>query len=379
MRKFTTVILTLAVMLSVFCITASAEHWYTMHDLNYMMEGGDYNAIVMEQVLNTEDKAGFADIQNSNEKIYISYHKDFFGDDADATINMVDSSMLTDFADSVCTEPNLVKLDSSYEGNKDDIFSFHQRYSYTDEQGYNGYKEVMMLKNAADLYLVEYYNDIDKYESDTTKGTLHYYYYFGDRKETDVSAPVVEETLPAIKIFIDGAEVISDVEPLIINDRTLVPVRTVAGGLQYAVGWDGDTRTVTLEREQTSLKIGIDHDIIRKQYVEYDTETGMDVVKSEEVKADVPAQIINDRTYLPVRAVSEALDCKVDWDGATRTIYITTVKTEEPKIETVYIGETGNEFHKKKNCVQLANNSGVGMPYDFALGQGRTPCNLCWD
>ena len=38
---------------------------------------------------------------------------------------------------------------------------------------------------------------------------------------------------------------------------------------------------------------------------------------------DVPAQIIDGRTLVPARAISEALGKNVDWDGASRTVLIT--------------------------------------------------------
>lgn len=46
-------------------------------------------------------------------------------------------------------------------------------------------------------------------------------------------------------------------------------------------------------------------------------------VNDKEVTLDTPAQIVSDRTLVPARAISEALGAKVDWDGATRTVTIT--------------------------------------------------------
>ena len=37
---------------------------------------------------------------------------------------------------------------------------------------------------------------------------------------------------------------------------------------------------------------------------------------------DVPAQIIDSRTYLPLRAVAEAMDCRVEWDGENKIVDI---------------------------------------------------------
>ena len=45
-------------------------------------------------------------------------------------------------------------------------------------------------------------------------------------------------------------------------------------------------------------------------------------IGNEEILLDVPAQIINGRTLVPARAVAEAFECKVDWDGSTSTVFI---------------------------------------------------------
>ena len=42
----------------------------------------------------------------------------------------------------------------------------------------------------------------------------------------------------------------------------------------------------------------------------------------EEITLDVPAQVVNDRTMIPLRAVAEALDAKVDWVGELRRVVI---------------------------------------------------------
>jgi len=46
-------------------------------------------------------------------------------------------------------------------------------------------------------------------------------------------------------------------------------------------------------------------------------------VNGKEIKSDVPPQIINNRTMVPIRVVSETLGATVNWDGATRSVYIT--------------------------------------------------------
>jgi len=94
-----------------------------------------------------------------------------------------------------------------------------------------------------------------------------------------------------------------DVVPVIVSDRTLVPVRFIAEdvlGLP-TVGWDGSTSTVTLSDGARELSFAIGQ-----------LAPGM----------DVPAQIIDGRTMVPLRFVSEFFGATVNFEQATRVIEI---------------------------------------------------------
>lgn len=80
--------------------------------------------------------------------------------------------------------------------------------------------------------------------------------------------------------------------------------------------------------------------------------------------------IIDGTTYLPVRAVSEALGLDVDWDGATSTVILTTPLESRD----IYITRTGSKYHYDGTC-----NGGTywPVPYDTAIGMGLTPCDKC--
>ncbi len=135
--------------------------------------------------------------------------------------------------------------------------------------------------------------------------------YVGEEIYVDVSeTPVVDTSV--IRIKVNGEFVKPDSAPTIVNDRTLVPIRAVAEKLGYDVNWDGATRTAIISDDITTLKITIDKAVMEKI-----TES-----KSEEVAIDVAAQIINDRTYLPLRAIGEALGASVDWDAAGRIVIV---------------------------------------------------------
>ena len=121
-----------------------------------------------------------------------------------------------------------------------------------------------------------------------------------------------------IQITIDGNLISSDVPPFIEQDRTFVPVRAIFEALGAEVSWDGQTKTVTATKNDTTiqLKIGI------KEINVNGTTTTL----------DVSPQIISDRTMVPVRAVSEGFGCAVGWDGQTKTVTISTASesAEQP-------------------------------------------------
>ena len=118
------------------------------------------------------------------------------------------------------------------------------------------------------------------------------------------------------KVFLDDTEMTFDVNPFIENDRTLVPMRAIFEAVGAVVEWDGDNKTVHAVREKNgetsvvSLQIG----------------TASAFVNSEKTELDVPAQIKDDRTFVPLRFVVEALGEKVEWDGASYSVKITTSK-----------------------------------------------------
>ncbi len=249
-----------------------------------------------------------------------------------------------------------------------------------------------------------------------------------------------------VSVYLDGEKMQFDVEPIIVNGRTLVPMRAVLEKLGAEVLWDGATRTAMAKKgdiemvitidDATMYKLDFNEEKVRAMYNEFKEASGLwlqaqhililetedgkaqkkaldilaklkkDPSKFEEfmfeygedpgvaeqpygyiftegdmvddfyqgalklkegeisgivespygyhiikkvkqwdngipfeevrtqveqiyvynnVKAvplDVPAQLVGGRTLVPLRAVSEALDCEVLWDGATRTVKI---------------------------------------------------------
>ena len=112
--------------------------------------------------------------------------------------------------------------------------------------------------------------------------------------------------------FVVNNDVVSvkDAAPYVANDRTYVPFRALGEALGAEVVWDNDARTVTYTLGKTEVVMTIGE----KTYT----------VNGEEKTMDVAPEITNDRTYVPVRFVGEALGFKVTAlsaaDGTTASV-----------------------------------------------------------
>lgn len=118
-----------------------------------------------------------------------------------------------------------------------------------------------------------------------------------------------------MKLILDGQNITSIAEPIIQNDRMLVPIRFIAEQMGAQVNWDGGNKTVTIEKDGSSVLLRINSQLVVYQNNE----------KTYNL-CDVPPKIINERTYVPLRLVSNALGIGIDWDGASNTVYIDSSK-----------------------------------------------------
>ena len=109
----------------------------------------------------------------------------------------------------------------------------------------------------------------------------------------------------------------NDVAPKIVNDRTMLPARFIAENLGATVEWDGEKQLVTItgkneKQEDVTILITIGSDYAK--------------VNGEDVKLDSPAFVENDRTYTPIRFISENLGATVEWNETEQTVTIQRVK-----------------------------------------------------
>ncbi|MCH5212934.1 MAG: hypothetical protein J1G06_07955 [Oscillospiraceae bacterium] len=123
-------------------------------------------------------------------------------------------------------------------------------------------------------------------------------------------------------VIVNGSKIIfADQNAKIVDDVTLVPARGVFEAMGCKVDWNDASRAVTVTSE-TGVKeviITIDSDVMKISRFKSLFEK-----EENDYTLEVPAQIINDRTMIPLRAVSEAFDCTVEWDGGAYAVNITT-------------------------------------------------------
>lgn len=124
----------------------------------------------------------------------------------------------------------------------------------------------------------------------------------------------------SIGVQVNGEVLSFDVPPVIDQGRTLVPLRAIFEKLGAEIEWDAETKTITAVKESTEITLQIGE--------KNATCDGKVVV------LDVPAKIVNGRSMVPVRFVSEAMNSVVDWDGATRTVVIRSANVMLRTIET---------------------------------------------
>ena len=112
----------------------------------------------------------------------------------------------------------------------------------------------------------------------------------------------------AVGIVYQNKPISMDVPAKIIDGRTLVPIRAINDALKGVTSWDKKTQRVTINKGNMNiiLKIGDRTALVNKK----------------EVKLDVPAQVLSNRTFVPLRFVSQYFGHKVEWDASSQTVLI---------------------------------------------------------
>lgn len=114
--------------------------------------------------------------------------------------------------------------------------------------------------------------------------------------------------IPPIQVKINGQLQHYDQSPIMVQGRTLVPLRGIFEALGAQVQWDSETQTVTAVKGEVSISL------VRGAREAF--------INGQSFPLDVPANTTNGRMMVPTRFVSETLGANVKWDGLTRTVMI---------------------------------------------------------
>lgn len=139
----------------------------------------------------------------------------------------------------------------------------------------------------------------------TLKGVIEF--TDGTIKETENTINIA--TSNKITVTMNGNLIEFEQDPVIYNDTTMVPMRKIFEELGMTVNWNGNTRTVTATGNGKTIIVAIDEAIMYVNEAPY-------------ILATSPI-ILDGSTLVPARAISEAMDCKVEWVGEKHQVKIT--------------------------------------------------------
>lgn len=118
-----------------------------------------------------------------------------------------------------------------------------------------------------------------------------------------------------IKVIIDNKEINFDTEPVMRNDRVMVPLRQTFEALGAAVTWDENTLCAAAEKDGITVSVQSGSDCL--------------TVNQKTVKMDCPVIEISDRILISVRYAAEAFGYTVNWNEDTNSAVISTAPDYE--------------------------------------------------
>ena len=121
-------------------------------------------------------------------------------------------------------------------------------------------------------------------------------------------ASVTANAAKNINVSLNGNPLTFDSQPIIKNDRTFVPMRKIFEDFGMEVEWDDDTKTVCAKGNDSEISLSVGSNEMW--------------VDGKCITLDAVPFVQNDRTLVPLRAISEALKCNVKWDADNFAVII---------------------------------------------------------
>lgn len=115
----------------------------------------------------------------------------------------------------------------------------------------------------------------------------------------------------AITLMVDGRQVHVEVAPIIVKGRVLLPARFLSEITGVSIHWEQSSRQVSIGSTTSPIAV-------------FQIDTPLARSRDGLVLMDVPPQIVNGRTLIPLRILADTLRLPIHWDNRSRTIYIST-------------------------------------------------------
>ena len=327
MKKALSLLLTFILVLSLATSVSAVGVKEYLGDISFNVADG------FEKIDQQDTSVSFQNPSEPHQTIVLTMIKGFFEGMDSKNIADIDESALKQVIDNIMTEENLsthmterngvyvnAEITDKTTGLKETtknlpVYMYEVNYTGTASGyiPYYGHYVIAIFGNYDDMYMFE----MDKKQGENDANSD-----FIEMLNTVAFSGGSSSNSDAIKITVDGEYITPDSDPTIVNDRTLVPIRAVAEKLGYNVNWIAETRTAVISNGEVILRVTIDSPEMIKETKE-EVDFVPEFYTQEKIELDVSATIINDRTYLPLRAVGEALGCNVDWDASSRTVIIT--------------------------------------------------------
>ncbi len=158
----------------------------------------------------------------------------------------------------------------------------------------------------------------------------------------------------ASKIFVDLEEVKTDTPPQVVNDRTMVPVRAITEMIGYDVNWVAEKQQAEVwepSGQHPTIIMNIEN--TTAYYEKFVAE--LDERVSYEVTLDSPPVLINERTFVPLRFISEAVGYTVDYNVDSADVYLFSPAYMENQIGEG-MGEDSEEIGKSQPVTEAEVN-----------------------
>jgi len=158
--------------------------------------------------------------------------------------------------------------------------------------------------------------------------------------------PSTAQAAKAITIYVDGVQLKTDVPPVMVQGRVMLPLRAIFEALDARVYWNQKSQTVTGIKGDTTVVLKIKSKVA--------------TINDQTVTLDVPAQTLRGRTMVPVRFVSEALGQDVGWNSRDQIVTIksdTPINTSISPVSYVSARDIGNQGDGRDLEVSFSKSS----------------------